>query len=129
MKKHAPEESISRLLDAIGKSPRIQILMAIREGEACVCHLEAYLGFKQAYISQNLMALRKAGVLISRREGRYVFYRLRDLRLLDLIETAGVIVDVEHEALQTLFLSELPSNCECPSCEVSLQIDPSPAST
>ena len=41
MKKRAPEESISRLLDTIGKSPRILILMAIGEGEACVCHLEA----------------------------------------------------------------------------------------
>ena len=51
---------ISRLLESISKPARIQILLAIGEDEACVCHLEAVLGYRQAYISQQLMALREA---------------------------------------------------------------------
>ena len=124
-----PEKKISKLLRAIDQPARLKILLAIGRGEACVCHLEAPLSMRQAYISQHLMALRKAGVLASRRDGRYVFYRLSDPRLLDLIETAGIIANVEHEALQTLVHSELPPHCECPSCEVSPVIDPSLAST
>ncbi|MCJ7662554.1 MAG: metalloregulator ArsR/SmtB family transcription factor [Anaerolineales bacterium] len=123
------EKKISKLLRAIDQPARLKILLAIGRGEACVCHLEALLSMRQAYISQHLMALRKAGILATRREGRYIFYHLRNPRLLDLIETAGVIANVEHETLQTLIQRELPPNCECPSCEVGLQIDPSLAST
>src|SRR5574340_1335298 len=83
-----PAEIIARPLQAIGSPQRIAILLAIGEGEACVCHLETALGWRQAYISQHLMALRKGGVLADRREGRYVFYRLADNRFLELIKTA-----------------------------------------
>ncbi|NWG07099.1 MAG: winged helix-turn-helix transcriptional regulator [Chloroflexi bacterium] len=50
-------EQISPLLSAIASPQRIAILLAIGTGEACVCHLEASLGWRQAYISQHLMAL------------------------------------------------------------------------
>ena len=33
---------------------RLAILEILRDGEHCVCHMEAYLGFRQAYISQQL---------------------------------------------------------------------------
>jgi ArsR family transcriptional regulator len=124
MKKRVPEKSISRLLDTIGKPPRILILMAIGEGEACVCHLEAILGYKQAYISQNLMALRKAKLLKSRREGRFVFYKVSDHRLLNLIHNAGEIAGIPEEELQALdHSSRLPSCC-CPNCVGNLEITP-----
>ena len=124
MKKRAPEESISRLLDTIGKSPRILILMAIGEGEACVCHLEAILGFKQAYISQNLMALRKAKLLKSRRDGRFVFYKVSDHRLLKLIKNAGEISGIPENDLQALDHSSQLPNCCCPSCVGDLEVTP-----
>jgi len=124
MKKRAPEESISRLLDTIGKSPRILILMAIGEGEACVCHLEAILGFKQAYISQNLMALRKAKLLQSRREGRFVFYKVSDHRLLILIKNAGELAGIPEVELQALDHSSQLPNCCCPNCVGDLEVTP-----
>ncbi|MEW6406696.1 MAG: permease [Chloroflexota bacterium] len=40
---------------------RLGILDLLREGEACVCHMEAVFGYRQAYISQQLMVLRDAG--------------------------------------------------------------------
>jgi len=51
---------MSHVLGAIQQTARLRILLAIGEGEACVCHLETLLGYRQAYISQHLMALRKA---------------------------------------------------------------------
>ncbi len=51
---------ISNIFRQLSQPSRIEILLAIGEGEACVCHLEAKLGMRQAYISQHLMALRDA---------------------------------------------------------------------
>ena len=84
-KKQNPLQPIASLLETISPLTRLQILLAIGTGEACVCHLETALGLRQAYISQHLMALRKADILQDRREGRYIFYRLKDAALLDLI--------------------------------------------
>ena len=124
MKKRAPEKSISRLLDTIGKPPRILILMAIGEGEACVCHLEAALGFKQAYISQNLMALRKAKLLKSRREGRFIYYQVSDHRLLTLIKKAGEIAGIPDEEIRALETSSRLPNCCCPNCGGNNEVTP-----
>jgi DNA-binding transcriptional ArsR family regulator len=59
-------EQIALPIEAIASPQRVAILLAIGQSEACVCHLESALGWRQAYISQHLMALRKASVL----EGR-----------------------------------------------------------
>jgi DNA-binding transcriptional ArsR family regulator len=103
-------EPVSALFQTIGPSARLQILLAIGEGEACVCHLEATFGWRQAYLSQHLMALRKVGILITSREGRNIHYRLSDPRLLGLIRQAA--------ELRGVVLPELaPSpNCSCPNC-------------
>lgn len=82
-------EQVSGLLETISKPARLRILSAIGQAEACVCHLEAVLGLRQSYISQHLMALRSAGLLDTRREGRYVYYSLCDERILALIAGAA----------------------------------------
>jgi ArsR family transcriptional regulator len=56
-------EQIAAPLQAIASPQRVAILLTIGMGEACVCHLETALGWRQAYISQHLMALRKADIL------------------------------------------------------------------
>ena len=53
-------EKAAQLLHLLGQAERLSILLAIGNGEACVCHLEAALGLRQAYISQHLMTLRQA---------------------------------------------------------------------
>ena len=50
------------LLKALSHPARLAILEALRQGEACVCHLEALFGWRQAYLSQQLMVLRAAGL-------------------------------------------------------------------
>jgi ArsR family transcriptional regulator len=60
-------KEIAFLLRVLGQPERLSILLLIGKGEACVCHLEAALGLRQAYISQHLMALREANIVIARR--------------------------------------------------------------
>ena len=113
-------EKIAEPLQAIASAQRIAILLAIGHGEACVCHLEAALGWRQAYISQHLMALRKADILQDRREGRYVFYRLKDTSLLDLITASAQLSGLSAETVSTLIETQSLSACECPHCSPAL---------
>src|SRR5512134_258039 len=104
-------EKISEPLQAIASTQRIAILLAIGQGEACVCHLEAALGWRQAYISQHLMALRKADILQDRREGRYVFYRLKDVSLLDLVAAFARLSGLSPESVSALIPAQSSLAC------------------
>ncbi len=109
-------EKVAEPLQAIASTQRIAILLAIGNGEACVCHLEAALGWRQAYISQHLMALRKAEILQDRREGRYIFYQLKDASLLDLITASARLSGLSAEAISALINKRAVPSCECPHC-------------
>lgn len=113
-------EKIAGPLQAIGSVQRIAILLAIGEGEACVCHLEAALGWRQAYISQHLMSLRKAGILSDRREGRYVFYRLHNPKYLELIRMAAVLSELNAQEVPFPDNMDPYPGCECPQCVPNL---------
>jgi DNA-binding transcriptional ArsR family regulator len=103
-------DSVSTLFQTIAPSARIQILLAIGAGETCVCHLEAMLGLRQSTLSQHLMALRQAGVVSDRRQGRYIHYRLCNPALLALVRQAA---ELEHVTLPALAPSP---ECSCPNC-------------
>jgi DNA-binding transcriptional ArsR family regulator len=107
-----PFKEISELLQLIGQPARLQILLAIGKGEPCVCHLETVLGWRQAYLSQHLMALRKAGIVCDRRDGRNIHYRLDNPDLLDLIQRTA-----ELKGLSLPQLSPSPA-CNCPNCRL-----------
>ena len=51
-------------------------LLIVREGELCVCELTAALDESQPKISRHLALLRSAGLLMDRRQGQWVYYRL-----------------------------------------------------
>lgn len=123
MKKRSLTEiskKIAAPLAAISSPQRIAILLAIGTGEACVCHLETALGWRQAYISQHLMALRKADILQDRRKGRYVFYRLKDASLLDLITASARLSGLSAESVSALINTQINPSCECPQCSPAL---------
>lgn len=111
-------EQIALPLEAIASPQRVAILLAIGQGEACVCHLESALGWRQAYISQHLMALRKAGILADRREGRYVFYRLKNTAYLALIQAAAEVSGLSIKTVRTFINTQALPACECPHCAV-----------
>lgn len=109
-------EQIAAPIEAVSSPQKIAILLAIGQGEACVCHLETALGWRQAYISQHLMALRKAGILEDRREGRYVFYHLKNTAYLDLIAASAEVCGLSFETSTILSNAQKNPLCECPHC-------------
>jgi len=80
---------LSDLLRLIAHPARLEILNLLREGEICVCQMEARLGYRQAFISQHLMALREAGLVANRRQGWKVFYRPLRPGLFGLLDIAA----------------------------------------
>jgi DNA-binding transcriptional ArsR family regulator len=108
-------EQLSRFLALIGQPARIRILMVLGPQEACVCHLEAALGLRQASISQHLMALRKGGLVASRRSGRHIFYYLAQPQVTAALEQAARLAGCDPAALQALAVRPVPG-CTCPHC-------------
>lgn len=61
---------------AISDPIRLRILYALQEGELCVCELADALELRQSTLSTHLQIIRQAGLVQTRREGRWVYYAL-----------------------------------------------------
>lgn len=95
-------------LKVIAHPVRLQILDLLRTGEMCVCHIEAALNKRQAYVSQQLMALREAGLVENRKDGLRVYYSLADARIDQLLSLmTGTPAKHGHAIIE---------GCACPSC-------------
>lgn len=105
-------ERMALVLKTMGHPVRLRILEMLRHGEACVCHLEAALGKRQAYISQHLMTLREVGLVQSRKVGLQVYYQIADLTVRALIEALS-------EAPQSVGIDQI-DGCTCPHCTTIL---------
>jgi DNA-binding transcriptional ArsR family regulator len=75
----------AKLFHVLSHPARLQILDILRGGEECVCHIQSLLGKRQAYVSQQLMVLRDAGLVADRKDGLNVFYRLADPAVADVL--------------------------------------------
>jgi ArsR family transcriptional regulator len=62
---------------------RLRLIDALRTGERSVADLVRALGVPKANVSQHLGVMRAGGVVESRREGAFVYYRLADPRIVD----------------------------------------------
>jgi len=91
---------------------RLSILEILRNGEQCVCHLEAVLGCRQAYISQHLMVLREAGLVEDRRDGARIFYRVIKPEVFDLVDAATQLSGAEAIIVGDSKIKD----CPCPKC-------------
>jgi DNA-binding transcriptional ArsR family regulator len=76
----------------LGHPVRVRILELLRDGELTVGELQQQLELDSSGTSQHLGALRKQGVLESRREGTSVHYRVKDPRTFQLLEVARQIL-------------------------------------
>jgi DNA-binding transcriptional ArsR family regulator len=80
------------LFRSLGHPARVRILELLREGEQPVGALQDALGLESAGTSQHLAALRRASLVVTRREGSSVFYRVADPEVFVLLEAGRTIV-------------------------------------
>ena len=103
----------AQICQAVGHPKRMQILELLREGERCVCEIGPALGLRQANVSQHLGILRAAGVVLTRREGVWIHYRVADARIfaaLDLMREMIVSRMGETHALIEAWRSAHPAD-------------------
>ncbi len=104
---------LAQLMKTLAHPARLAILDLLRDGEVCVCHLEAALHQRQAYISQQLALLRDAGLVADRREGWRIYYHVTLPQVFEIIDTAGDVTGYATPRHSRTLLE----NCSCPACE------------
>ncbi len=103
----------AKLFRALMHPARLAILDVLRDGEQCVCHMEATLGYRQAYVSQQLAVLREAGLVRDRRDGWNTFYWVTEPGVFTVLDAARAIVGGAETAGQP---PNPATNCSCPKC-------------
>jgi len=66
------------MLRVLANEDRLLLLCQLAQAEKCVYELEAELDIQQPTLSQQLGVLRKQGLVTTRREGKFIFYRVKD---------------------------------------------------
>jgi DNA-binding transcriptional ArsR family regulator len=114
-----PYQEQGRRFKLLMHPARLAILEILRDGEQCVCHMEAFLGLRQAYISQHLMILRDAGLVADRRDGWNIFYRVSKPEIYTVIDAmnafSGEVADTTR-----LGTESRKQPCPCPKCNPGL---------
>jgi len=81
---HLPE--LAEFYKLLGNTTRLKILLALAEGELCVCDIAHVLGLSIAATSHQLKLLRDQGWLRKRDDGKMVYYRLHSADLLKALK-------------------------------------------
>ena len=61
---------------ALADEKRVRALLALRKGELCVCQITELFGLAVSTVSKHLSILYQAGLVESRKNGRWIYYRL-----------------------------------------------------
>lgn len=80
-KRRDNDPALALLVEAakgLAHGARLRILAMLDEGELCVCQMTAVLDLAPSTVSQHLSVLARGGLVRERKEGKLVFYRLRD---------------------------------------------------
>jgi len=76
------------LLKGFADPTRFKILCLLKDNEVCVHQIVEAFDISQSAISHQLRILRDARLVISRKQGRHVYYKLADQHILDMLEAS-----------------------------------------
>ncbi|MGB5307222.1 MAG: metalloregulator ArsR/SmtB family transcription factor [Gammaproteobacteria bacterium] len=115
---HIDTETFFRML---ADSTRLRTLMLLqREHELCVCELTHTLGLSQPKISRHLAQLRESGVVLARRAGLWMYYRINPelppWALANLQSTLDGLQDAAPFAADYRVLAAMPDRPDARCC-------------
>lgn len=82
----AAADSASELLKSIGNRHRLLILCQLVQGEHSVGQLATFLGIRDSTVSQHLALLRRDQIIMGRREGQTIWYRIDSQAARDIVQ-------------------------------------------
>ena len=94
-------ELLARVFAGVSEPTRLQILILLLERERNVSELVSLTGASQGRVSMHLQCLRYCGFVSSERRGKFVYYRVRDRRVRQLVQLAQELVVRHGEQLAT----------------------------
>jgi ArsR family transcriptional regulator, arsenate/arsenite/antimonite-responsive transcriptional repressor len=86
-------EALARAFHALADSKRLEIVRLLTNGERCVCDLTEVVGAKQSLLSFHLKILREAGLVTSRRRGKWMYYSLNYEFIEEMRAIIGSVAD------------------------------------
>src|SRR5262245_53379827 len=102
--------NLARIGTALSNSTRIEFLELLAQTERSVDQLSKLTGVTVANTSQHLQKLRQAGLIVARKEGLYVFYRLAGNEVVSLLSAIGRVGEAylaEVERIVRLYFAQL----------------------
>jgi ArsR family transcriptional regulator len=112
---------LERLFSALADRTRLRLLNLMADREVCVCYFIDVLKAPQPTISRHLAYLRRAGLVASRKDGKWMHYRLSppaDAKVAAILRTTINSLREEHET--QLDLQALGAACCGPKSLVEL---------
>lgn len=86
---------------ALGDESRLRTFNVLRDGELCVCQIVELLGLAPSTVSKHMSILKQAGLVASRKEGRWIYYRLADFSDgvpdMKVVDQLGLILDQDEQ--------------------------------
>lgn len=106
-----------KIFSALSDQTRLRIYMILIEGELCVCELTCSLDMEQSRISHSLKVLKEAGLIYSRRVGKWMFYSLSSNQKYNWLST-GIkenlkILKEDKRRLQQCRDDNIREKCQC----------------
>lgn len=85
-------ELTAKLFRGFADPSRLLLLAVLRQGECCVSELVERTGLTQSNVSSHLACLRDCGLVASRQQGRFVYYRLADDGVEAMLASADAVL-------------------------------------
>lgn len=89
----AKAQRMAELFSLLGDANRLRILSTLAKQELCVCDLAAVVNMSESAVSHQLRALRSVRLVSYRKQGRNVFYYLKDSHVLNLYREVAEHLD------------------------------------
>jgi DNA-binding transcriptional ArsR family regulator len=80
--------AMSEAFKMLSDPTRIRILLALENGELCVCDIASLIKLSQPSVSHHLKALRQSGIIKYRKSGKMTLYSMKDTRISGLLAVA-----------------------------------------
>lgn len=94
-------QELLRIFKALSDETRLRILKLLEEGELCVCDIVSALDMVQPKVSFHLSVLQEAGLIKSRKQGKWIYYRIDDYDMFKRFLILSVLERVsENEVIE-----------------------------
>ncbi len=87
--------SLLKLLGTLDNNVRVDIILFLISGERCVCEIFKNLKLSQNLVSHHIGILRESGLIVGRRDGKWIYYSLNIARFSDIENFIKIITSVK----------------------------------